>query len=454
MHAQAAWLWLLLPPALVWVWWLSRRSYAQLRPWARYTSAALRAAILLLLIAALSRTVWTRRTSGQHAVFLLDVSRSVSRENLDAAVTDIDRLAAENAAAGNTVSLIVFGRGARQLVPPARAWSPLSQDQLDTLFHEQRATELKSQLAALVAADSAGPRAELQRRIRAVETFRAEVVGEHTDAAGAVRLALNSGDVGEAKALILLSDANFNRGSWSDALAAVRSAGHSLNLVALDRPIPPEIAAADLTIPQSVRVNQGFSADLRIASTVETTAQIAVFRDGFAAGEFTQPLKPGDNRVRIPSLYFREKGFHTVEVAVRAKDDTRLENNRVRAMVTVPGELRVLYVDADEPQQTYLASALALEGIQVHKRPASGVPRSLDDLLGFDAFILSNVPADKLSMPQMQMIRSYVQDFGGGFVMLGGDQSFGLGGYYGTPVEEVLPIRMPIQKDLNRPSLA
>src|SRR6185295_5399962 len=95
-----------------------------------------------------------------------------------------------------------------------------------------------------------------------------------------------------------------------------------------------------------------------------------------------------------------------------------------------------------------------LEGIQVESRPVSGVPQSLAGLLGFDALILSNVPADRLSAPQMQAIKAYVQDFGGGFLMLGGDQSFGLGGYYGTPVEEVLPVRMPIQKDMNRPSLA
>src|SRR6185436_19480916 len=103
-------------------------------------------------------------------------------------------------------------------------------------------------------------------------------------------------------------------------------------------------------------------------------------------------------------------------------------------------------------------------------RPATGVPQTLEDLLNFDCFILANVPSDRLggaggssasiavssgsSARQMQLIRTYVQDFGGGFIMIGGDQSFGLGGYYNTPVEEVLPVRMPIQKELNRPSLA
>src|SRR5690606_39086625 len=94
------------------------------------------------------------------------------------------------------------------------------------------------------------------------------------------------------------------------------------------------------------------------------------------------------------------------------------------------------------------------EGISVEARPSSGVPTHLSELLRYDAFILSNVPAERLSMRQMQMIRRYVGDFGGGFIMLGGDESIPLGGYYGTPIEETLPVRMPIQKDLTRPSLA
>src|SRR5205814_7804219 len=136
---------------------------------------------------------------------------------------------------------------------------------------------------------------------------------------------------------------------------------------------------------------QSFSADLRLASTVETTATIAVYRDGYASGEFAQPIHPGENTVRIPGLYFREKGFHTVDVAVRTPpgQDTRIENNRVRSLITVPGELRILYVEGDESQQSYLTSALALEGVHVEARPATGVPQALEDLLGFDAFILS-----------------------------------------------------------------
>src|SRR5439155_16725423 len=142
------------------------------------------------------------------------------------------------------------------------------------------------------------------------------------------------------------------------------------------------------------------------------------------------------------------------EATIRPAKDTQLKNNTIRSLVVVPGEARVLYVDSDEAQMPYLKQALELEGMQVEARPAGGEPQTISELLSFDAFILSNVPADRLSFRQMQMIRTYVQEFGGGFVMLGGQDSFGLGGYYNTPMEEILPVRMPIQKDLTRPRLA
>src|SRR5262249_40144110 len=64
------------------------------------------------------------------------------------------------------------------------------------------------------------------------------------------------------------------------------------------------------------------------------------------------------------------------------------------------------------------------------------------------------IPATDLTQRQMEVARTYVQDLGGGLVMLGGDQSFGLGGYYKTTLEEILPVRSDFEKEKEKPSLA
>jgi uncharacterized membrane protein len=54
----------------------------------------------------------------------------------------------------------------------------------------------------------------------------------------------------------------------------------------------------------------------------------------------------------------------------------------------------------------------------------------------------------------MELVRNYVRDHGGGLVMLGGEESFGVGGYYRTPIEEALPVTMEARQKVEIPSLA
>ncbi len=39
----------------------------------------------------------------------------------------------------------------------------------------------------------------------------------------------------------------------------------------------------------------------------------------------------------------------------------------------------------------------------------------------------------------MEYLQAYVRDLGGGLVVIGGPQSYGVGGYFETPLEETLP---------------
>jgi len=53
----------------------------------------------------------------------------------------------------------------------------------------------------------------------------------------------------------------------------------------------------------------------------------------------------------------------------------------------------------------------------------------------------------------MNMIEQAVKNFGVGFTMVGGENSFGLGGYFKTPIETLLPVEMEIKGKEQLPSL-
>ena len=115
---------------------------------------------------------------------------------------------------------------------------------------------------------------------------------------------------------------------------------------------------------------------------------------------------------------------------------------------------KVLVVEDDPALSDAIREGLSDEGIQADVRPPQGMPDSLEGLQNYELVMLSNVPATALTQQQMEIARTWVQDLGGGFIMLGGEQSFGLGGYYKTTLEEILPVRSDFEKEKEKPSLA
>ncbi len=148
-----------------------------------------------------------------------------------------------------------------------------------------------------------------------------------------------------------------------------------------------------------------------------------------------------------------EKLLH-YEVAVRAADDTVAQNNQAGAAAVSEGTARVLLLSDAPESARHFEWALRQEGIELNVRPAEGAPTQISDLRNFDTVIIDNVPASALSREQMELLRGYVRDFGGGLIMLGGDEAFGLGGYFRTAVEDVLPVQCDFQKEEETPSLA
>jgi uncharacterized membrane protein len=69
-----------------------------------------------------------------------------------------------------------------------------------------------------------------------------------------------------------------------------------------------------------------------------------------------------------------------------------------------------------------------------------GFPTDKADLFKFKGMILGSVEASFFTFDQLRMISDFVSQRGGGFLMLGGKNSFGQGGYANTPIEDMLPV--------------
>jgi uncharacterized membrane protein len=388
---------------------LARRSIASLTPAQRRVCAVLRAIILLLLVAALAGPRWLLPSRELAVLFAVDDSASLSAAARQEA-RDFVAAASKASSGSDTLGVVGFAK--------------------DNALWEPPTTSLK--LA------TAWP--ELPDR-------------KATAIAGALDFASAIFPAGKTRRLVLLSDGNDTTGQAPATAARLAATGVEVFTVPLHNASAPEVLVERVEIPRRLKQEEPFDLLAHIHSNVATSAKVKLYQNQFLLEQRDLELKPGDNEFRAPNL--RAQGnFISYEVEVIPAEDTALENNRGVATASLRGQPRVLVIDSDDSKSRPLADALRNEKILVDTRAASGVPRTLEDLQQYDLFLLSDVSALGLGREQMELYRRWVQDFGGGFALIGGENSYGVGGYYRTPVEQMLPVRMEHEDRLDTPSVA
>ncbi len=274
-----------------------------------------------------------------------------------------------------------------------------------------------------------------------------------SDLGAALELSSALFPAGQARRVVLLSDGNDTAGHAMETAARVARTGVEVWTVPLRNPPKPEVLVERVEVPARLKQGEPFDLTANIRSNVATKAKVRLYQSQFLLSERDLELKSGDNVFRAPSL--RPDGsFVQYEVEVVPEQDTSLENNRAMAVASLRGQPRVLLVDGEAEKARPLANALQTERIQVDLRGPDGAPRTLEDLQQFDLFLLSDLSALTLTRDQMELYRRWVQDFGGGFVLIGGENSFGVGGYFRTPVEQMLPVRMEHNDRQELPTVA
>lgn len=387
-------------------------SLADLPRLQRWLGVAMRTLLVLCLAVGLARLARTTDATRISTVFLVDVSESMTRASLDSARQAVQE--AWDARGDNDVQLVTFGRGAH-LVP------------LDGI-----------------------------ERIPPIERHDADDEAG-TNLQSALQLAYGLFPPGHLRRVVVISDGGQTDGDLLSETSRATELGVRLYARPATEGAPREVAVTDLDLPERIDVGEPFPVRAHIFSTSATTARVRLYQGETLNGLDSVrdvALVPGDNVVELRSVV-RVAGPVTYSLTVEpAGEDRFAENNRFATTVVVPGRPSVLYVEGTPGRGSYLAGALTAGDYEVDVRSPRAIPTSLRELERFDFFILSDVAADQVSLTQQDVIERYVRDLGGGFLMAGGESSFGLGGWQGTRIERMLPVRMDAERRRDQPTLA
>ena len=368
---------------------------------------------VVLLILALCRPFISHRADGLHVVYLLDVSESVEPAEMRRGLEEV-RLATEALKSGDTSSLFLFAKGLRPVTPTEAAAfvTDCEQGRGDAAFRS--ATDLEGALSA-------------------------------------ARLAL-PGDKG--RRVVVLSD-GVSETSVSEITQRLASEQTDLRFARLKSIARPEAAVVAIESGAPLAFEgEVVRFKVRLASNKEMPAKLRITHRGVVVAEQDVKLSASGETICHADIRMTTGGDTVWEAEIVPQDDWFPVNNRASVTLPVRGKPRVLVLH-DKPALMRPAERLLREqDIDLETRGVRGLPDTFDAILSFDAIILADVPATALTPRQMEWLKRYVSDFGGGLIMMGSENSFGLGGYYRTPVEDVLPLISRFEKDKEKPSLA
>lgn len=277
-----------------------------------------------------------------------------------------------------------------------------------------------------------------------------------TDVAEAIRLALALFPAGAARRIVLLSDGRPTTGDAETAVLLARSHGVEVDVVPLADTGTAglaEVWLADLTLPTRLFQREEFSLTAVVGSTVQTEAVLTILSGQRVVSQEAIHLSPGSNRFAIP-LVSGEPGFVTYRALISAGADTHPQNNGLSAFTLVEGPPRVLLVAADADEAVHLRQALRAASLEVEESTPGALPSEAAALARYAAVVLVDTPAQDLAPQAMEALRSFVRDLGGGLVAVGGPGSYGVGGWYDTPLEEILPVEMTVRDEERFPPMS
>jgi Ca-activated chloride channel homolog len=250
--------------------------------------------------------------------------------------------------------------------------------------------------------------------------------------------------------IVLLTDGNETSGTGKEAAKLLKNQKFELDYVKFNQSFREDAAITKLDVPPSLYAGEQVNITVGVISNAEKTANLRISLNDQDILQKQITVKEGQNEYSF-TYGIKEPGMAVFKAELAADNDAFIENNSLNAVTNVKGTPRILVVQGN--QDDNLTAILQSAGYIADELIPEKLPTTLAGMLQYQSIIFNNVPGTKVSEQQMNLIEKAVKEFGTGFLMLGGEDSFGLGGYFKTPIEKLLPVDMDINGKKELPSL-
>lgn len=264
--------------------------------------------------------------------------------------------------------------------------------------------------------------------------FQGVVDSSSTDIPSAVKKAYGIFNEESNKRIVILSDGKNN--SSSNKIHFPEDLEIKINKT--EEFSNPEVQITSLDIPEKVEQKESFNIEVVIDSNVETKSDLVLYDGKFPVYSKKIYIKKGKNRFSFED-FVESSGLVEYKAEINPLDDTFIENNVFGRIIEVKGNSHILLISSKEDD--VLSGIIEASGVLMTRTSIENLNTSIDYLSKFDGIIVNDISKWRMSNEFMKSIESYVKDLGKGILVVGGKESYSIGGYLDTDFERILPVR-------------
>lgn len=262
-----------------------------------------------------------------------------------------------------------------------------------------------------------------------------------------------AGQDGSRPARVLLFTDGYATEPLGETAARLAAEGVPLDYRLIQTTSGEDVRIAGIDSPSRVQPGEAFLLRVRVSAhggRTDLTVPISLWRDGIKLADDKVQLHEGVGHVEWADR-LSGGGSHRYEVIIDPQPDAHEGNNRAATWIETSSGPRIVVISPhpDDP----LTTAFKSQGLdaQLYTDPAQVSPAILT---GARAVVIHNVPAYSFPSGFLDSLDFFVRQQAGGLLMVGGKHSFGAGGYFQSPIDELLPVSMELKADQRKLALA
>ncbi|SKC45823.1 VWA domain-containing protein [Maledivibacter halophilus] len=317
------------------------------------------------------------------------------------------------------------------------------------LNHQLKLKESKDKMGIIVFGEKPMIEMPIKDKIEKIN-LSSNINSNFTNIEEALDFAVNFFPEKTNKRLVLISDGRENMGNAVEKINKLRENKISLEIYPINTEKVKDVQLTSLGIPENIHNKNDIPVEIIIDSNFDGEGTFIFYGNNEEILKKDLRVENGENVFKYSiSLEDNERINYRGEIVF--KEDKNYKNNKASGVLNIGNRPESLIIGKDEDIKN-LRGVLKSMDLNPIVYSSGEVPDNMNFLSQFNGIFLVNLHHDNISSEFEENLQKCVKNLGTGLVIIGGEESFALGEYKDTILEDILPLECDMKGNKKLPN--